>query len=653
VETVKNKYLLMAIGVVALYLATPVTHAEDWLPIDPAELKMTTEPKAPAASAIYLYRQVDRDDNGPMETVYARIKILTEEGRKYADVQIAYDKEHESIRGIDARTIRPDGSIAKFDGTIFEKPIVQGRGVRLLAKTFTLPEVQVGSIIEYRYRHFFRSGYVYDSHWILSEDLFTKHAKFSFIPYPEFGLSFSWPVGLPVGTEPPKKEYGKVRLESRDVPAFVHEEYMPPENELKFRVDFVYSETTPEKDPVKFWQSYGKAEFHKVDRFIDRRRVMEQAVAQIVDASDSPETKLRKIYARAQQIRNTSFERDKTDQELKREKQKDADNVADVWSRGYGTDTEINFLFLALARAAGFAADAVLVSTRNAYFFNKGMMNSGHLNSNVVLVKLNGQEVYCDPGTALAPMGLLPWPETGVAGLQLDKNGGTWVTTPSPKSINSRTERKAILHLTTSGALEGKVTVRYTGLEALWRRLEERHEDAADRKQFLERDLAGDIPTGADVVLTNSPDWTSPELPLVAEFDLKIPGWAAAAGQRALLPVGVFSNGQKGVFKHAARTHHLYFNFPARIADDIAIELPPGWQVNNTPKPQNADLNVATFSSAVDAKDSVLHIKRDLIIEMIFLDKKYYLQLREFFQNLRTSDEEQIVVAAAPAQGKH
>ena len=53
-------------------------------PISPEELKMTSEPKAPGAPAIILYRQVDRDDSGNTahEDNYYRVKILTEEGRK-------------------------------------------------------------------------------------------------------------------------------------------------------------------------------------------------------------------------------------------------------------------------------------------------------------------------------------------------------------------------------------------------------------------------------------------------------------------------------------------------------------------------------------------------------------------------------------------
>jgi len=44
---------------------------DDWQAISPDELHMTGEPKAPGAPAIYLYRQVDRNDQDYREFVYA------------------------------------------------------------------------------------------------------------------------------------------------------------------------------------------------------------------------------------------------------------------------------------------------------------------------------------------------------------------------------------------------------------------------------------------------------------------------------------------------------------------------------------------------------------------------------------------------------
>ena len=116
---------------------------------------MTSLPEAPGAPAVILYRQVDRDDSARTgnEYNYVRIKILTEEGRKHADVEIPYLREQGTIGGLRARTVRPDGSVANFEGKAFDKTIVKAKGVKYLAKTFTLPDVQVGSIIEYHYTY--------------------------------------------------------------------------------------------------------------------------------------------------------------------------------------------------------------------------------------------------------------------------------------------------------------------------------------------------------------------------------------------------------------------------------------------------------------------------------------------------------------------
>src|SRR6185312_2312808 len=283
-------------------------------PPTPDELKMTSEPQAPGAAAILLFRQIDRDDNGRTshEDDYFRIKILKEDGRKYADVEIPYFKSEGNIVNIHARTIRPDGSIANFDGKVFDKSIAKHRGYKYLAKTFTLPDVQVGSIIEYSYTVDLSEHYVYDSHWMLSDELFTKHAKFSLRPYSSsyqnFSLRWSWNA-LPPKTDPPKQGPDNiVRMEVDNIPAFQSEDFMPPENELKSRVDFIYSEDSFEQDPTKYWKKVGKKLNDRLEGFVNKRKPMEQAVSQIVAPGDSQEVKLQKIYARVQQMRNTSYE---------------------------------------------------------------------------------------------------------------------------------------------------------------------------------------------------------------------------------------------------------------------------------------------------------------------------------------------------------
>ncbi len=112
---------------------------------------------------------------------------------------------------------------------------------------------------------------------------------------------------------------------------------------------------------------------------------------------------------------------------------------------------------------AGFEAYGVWVSDRMRYFFDPSQMDSLRLDSNVMVVKLNGKDIYCDPGAAFAPFGLLEWYETGVQGLRLDKDGGQWVRTPLPDSTVSQIIRKADLKASLEGDVEGELTVTYYG----------------------------------------------------------------------------------------------------------------------------------------------------------------------------------------------
>ena len=103
---------------------------------------------------------------------------------------------------------------------------------------------------------------------------------------------------------------------------------------------YLHQDDLSRTNPDKFWKNVGKRRNGQLESFVGKRKAMEEAVAQIVSPNDPPEVKLRKIYDRVQQIRNKSYELQKTEQEEKREKEKPAENVEDVWKRGYGNGVQ-------------------------------------------------------------------------------------------------------------------------------------------------------------------------------------------------------------------------------------------------------------------------------------------------------------------------
>jgi hypothetical protein len=626
-----------------------VACADEWKPITPEELKMTSLQEAPGAPAVYLYRQVDRDDNGRTsnEYNYVRIKVLTEEGREQANVTIPFEKGKESVNNVRARTIQPDGKITEFDGKTYDQMVEKTKGVKYLAKTFTLPDVHAGSIIEYHYTIDFAENWLFHSYWLLSEELFTKKAIFTLKPYSRYpwNVQWSWPAGLPRGTEPPKEGPDHiVRMTSENIPPFVEEDHMPPPNELKFRVLFTYKDEPFESDVDKYWKQWTKKKGGQIEGFVDKKKAMEEAAASIVSAGDSPEVKLRKIYDKVQQIPNASYMPAKSEEQRKRENIKENKDVEDLWKHQYGNGWDLTWLFLGLARGAGFEAYPCLVSGRSEYFFRKERMNGAELDANLVLVKVNGKDQYFDPGAAFTPYGLLPWVETGVAGLRLEKNGGTWIQTDMPASSETRVQRTAQLKLTTEGDLEGKLTVAFTGLEALDRRVRQRNEDETSRKKNLEDEVKDYIPAGSEVELTGAPDWKNGNVPLKAEFSLKVPGWSSAAGKRVLLPTGLFGAPEKHMFEHANRVWPVYFRYPFETDDEITVTLPDGWKVDNQPKDLDRDAKAVEFKLEVKNDGNTLHIKRLLRSDVVMVGKENYSILRNFYQLVKSEDEQQVML---------
>jgi hypothetical protein len=131
---------------------------------------------------------------------------------------------------------------------------------------------------------------------------------------------------------------------------------------------------------------------------------------------------------------------------------------------------------------------------------------------------------------------------------------------------------------------------------------------------------------------------------LVAEYRLKIPGWVSGAGRRALLPVGMFSAPEKRVFEHTERVHPIYFEYPFEKVDDVTVSLPVGWEVSSLPPSKTQDVKAALYELKTEKDKSTVHLNRKLRIDLLVLEAKYYPALRNFFQMVRSGDEEQVVL---------
>lgn len=173
--------LVLLISALSLFAKTKdKEYPEGWLPITPQDFSVKDVPNDPGADAVQLYMSYYKDDDARFISVYKRIKVLRESGLKRADVEVPIEPR-QSLKELAARTIHPDQKIVDFTGKPFEKVIIKTRGIKYLTQAFTLPDVTVGSIVEYRYVIALPNGVVSPiSTWPVQGDLFTLKENLRF-----------------------------------------------------------------------------------------------------------------------------------------------------------------------------------------------------------------------------------------------------------------------------------------------------------------------------------------------------------------------------------------------------------------------------------------------------------------------------------------
>ena len=345
---------LLAVGSVPL-----VAHAQ-FPPVSKEELAMTSDAKAPGAAAVYLNREETEDDPHAFRTIYARIKVLTEEGKSAAVVHINYpqtfvfnaagtnssrmtggqggsstatsigppntahwdvpslnhtgeDQPWDTdsyvgkveIGALEGRVIHADGTVIPLAGKPAELLKVT-KGPRGSETTFTMPGVEVGSIIEYRYQVRY-DRFLTAPDWQLQKPYFIHKEHFVFRPSAQFLPQGGSGVGvgdsslkdphdniltdinfrpvLPSGKSVTRDAMGNWTIDLSDVAAIPQEPFAPPLDAQAYSVDFFYTYTFNVKD---YWQKQMGYWTKELNAYTASNQELQKAVKDSVSPSDSP-----------------------------------------------------------------------------------------------------------------------------------------------------------------------------------------------------------------------------------------------------------------------------------------------------------------------------------------------------------------------------
>ena len=688
-------------------ITLPLIAHGQFTPPSKDELSMTADPKAPGAAAVYLDRIETTDDPHHFATVYARIKVLTEKGKDAATVHVPYTRSFvfhaggdnssrfgsgsanhwdapnvnhlgedapndtdsfnvkTDIAAIEGRTIHPDGTIVPLTGAPADLLQVKRGRNQLNELTFTLPSVEVGSIIEYRYQiRYDRFAQAPD--WQIQEPYFVHHAHFAFTPDEQFspfrnklgnaGTSDSGLIDyhqeimtdlkdgaiLPPNAEVKSEASGKYTLDVSDIPPLSNDPFSPPDQGRAYRVAFYYLATPDEKE---FWRKDMTFWNKQLNAYISPTSGLKSTVAELTSGAASDTDKAKKLYAAIERIENIDFRSD--GEPGIGSEWIPSGNVEQVFLDKKGTSNQIAYLYLAMARIAGLNARPERIASRSQRIFSPQFRDPGQLDSVVISLQTDGKEVVVDPGTRMAPFATLHWAHAAAGGLYLDGGKVETIITPEQKVTDNAVIHVGSLNIRPGGGVSGTLKVAFIGQDAIRLRQIGVRDGAAAVQNQIDSMIARQVPAGVEAKVDHVVNLDDPNKQLLAIVPVS-GTLGTPAGARIVLPRSFFDTRESNPFpSDDARTSPVDVHYPMQEQDQITYVLPAGYSVEG--KPQDSaekwESN-AVFQLKLKADATSVTSARTLARGFTLLDAKDYTGLHDFYQKVTTADQQQLVLAS-------
>lgn len=655
--------------VLCLGVFTPSSFAGDeWRAVSPEELAMKTAKVEADADAEAIFWEVKIDDSSDENLSmqhYVRVKVFTERGcEKYGKFDIPFSKG-KKIKEIAARVIKEDGTAVEIQKEeIFEREIIRANGLKVKAKSFAVPNIKPGVIIEYRYREVISDAGASGMHLKFQRDIPVQTLAYYYKPYnkkkPDY-QSFNFQ-----DTKFVEGEKGFWVAIRSNIPALKEEPQMPPEDQVvpwmllqSVRLNIStegFSVTISIKDPAnpsQYWGSVGSDKAFLAKFMNKSDKEVKRVATEITASAQTDDEKLRKLYEYCQsQIRNLSFDTSLTDDQ--RKKLPKNESLGDVIKHKAASSQFIDLLFGSMANSLGYETRIAFSGDRSEMFFKPDMTNESFIHAAAIAVKTESGWKFCNPGTKFLPYGMLLWYEEDVWALLVGDKAFTWVQSPFTPHDQTVTRRDGKFKLLEDGTLEGDVKIESTGQSALVYRFENYDDSENKREEALKDDIKRRLSTAevSNIKIENLEDASKP---LVQSFKIRVPQYAQKTGKRLFLQPSFFEYGQPSLFSSATRKYDVYFHYPWSQDDRIEIELPAGFVLDSAEKPgpfAAGSISEYKLDLGVTKDERSLILHRQFFFGgggAVVFPQAGYPQLKNLFDELHKKDEHTITLKQAVA----
>ena len=621
--------------------------------ITAADFATPAEAADSSADAVYIYNIGDTHfeilpSGFILRTqIKVRMHILTEKGKEYANQSVVYrykekGTSNDRIFGISA------ASYNLVDGKVVKTPMegkyefVEKVDDYTRRTKFTIPEVKVGSIIEFKYS-IDSPHYTYIPTWYMQKDEPVRYSYYA-VTIPEW---FRYQVEQRGSSQVKFDKKGhtiqvnlrgdiysidatRYTLEAENLKSFKDEKFIYCKSDYMQRMDF---ELSGVEIPGEVYKNYTYAwddvrklleEDYEYGSFLKMKNPYSADMASLALDGKPVSVKASMLYA----LLKSKLKWDKT--------YKLYSKPSKAVKEGKGSNIDLNFVYMVMLRDAGIKATPMLIRLRNHGRLPLTHASSDQLNTFVVaIVDDSGALFFVDCASDYADINILP-DELMAEGVLYDKN-----ITPTPNAGATRgdiydlseirgnsTNTRINTIITPDGKLAGQRINTHIGFNAL--SYKENYHEVEDSIALIEKKEKA-----LDCKINSFRVKNAEGLGRAVEERVRFSKDATVDGDRIYFNPLIFPDEKTNYFVKPERV--LPIEFPANQTTAITsvVTIPEGYTVEEMPKSETLQFpGYLAVTISFELQENNFVTKYQSIVDNTFIPATEYAKLQEFWKGV-------------------
>ena len=567
-----------------------------------------------------------------------RIRVLSDDQLEQAEAGLIgipfYFKDGiETISNLEAITHQPDGSQVRFD---VETTRTVDLNSRYKIIEFEMPEVQQGSIIEYKYtlerRYIEELPNFYLAHRVPTQEAKLYFRNSDFIRYDavplhveDFELQYEEhrvdTSNVPLLFTLPRPDPVYIQeWEAEDIPAVDVSSYISSIDDIRAQIKFQISEFGIPRQPLENSWEFVAAQLRNRNPYekIEPYDTLEQMGGEIASSLNSLTTAQDSIY----QVVNSSAQFNGVNSVF-------ADgSLTHVLEGEPASQAEINLVLLSMLRGAGIDAKPMLLSGREFGQINKSFPSVFQFNRLLVISEIDGKQYFMDASFPVSLPNLIPIESFNSQGMALTQESYEWIDIlPEQSLFDLDIDIEA--SLSTNGTLSGTLTAQTRGYPS--QNIREELESGTPVPEIIKQTF---FEVYSDAEMSSGSLEINPQNRNVVDVvtDFKIPNYAASFRDgiefRPMIVGYLFRN----PFESTQRRVPITLDAPEKLSIHYTVDLPDGFVVDEMGETHATSLQGAALREEYISEGNTVEYSFDIDISRKEFPADVYSQLRRIYE---------------------